>query len=66
MEMGVGIDVGSGVDGAIGGGAGVGALPPPQATAMRAASSRQGRNRIFNRRMGVFQIRVGIVSKELV
>ena len=51
------LEVGAGV------GKGVGALPPPQATAIRAASSRQGRNRIFNRRMSVLQIRVGIVSK---
>ena len=64
--MGVGAGVGTAVGVAIRVGAGVGALPPPQATATRAASSRQGRNRIFNRRMGVFQIGVGIVSKELV
>ena len=64
--MGVGIDVGSGVGVAIGVGAGVGLVPPPQAAATRTASSRQGMNRILNGRMGVFQIRVGIVSKELV
>ena len=46
-------------------GEGVGALPPPQATATRAVSSRQGMNRIFNGCMGVLQIRVGIVSKSL-
>ena len=63
--MGVGIDVGSGVGVAIGVGAGVGLVPPPQAAATRTASNRQGMNRIFNGRMGVFQIRVGIVSKWL-
>ena len=58
--------VGSGVGVAIGVGAGVGkgvATLPPQATAIKAASSRQGRNRIFNGCMSVLQIRVGIVSK---
>ena len=57
--MGVGAGVDSAVGVAIGGGAGVGVLPPAQATAIRAASSRHGRNRIFNGRMGVF--RYGLV-----
>ena len=61
--MGVGSGVGVAMEVGAGVGKGVGTLPPPQATATRAASSRQGRNRIFNGRMGVLQIRVGIVSK---
>ena len=71
MDVGVGsgVGVGAGVGVVIGVnagvGAGAGALPPPQAKATRAASSRQGRNRIFNGCMSVFQIRIDIVSKWL-
>ena len=65
MGVGLGVGVAAGMAVGVGVGEGAGALPPPQAKATRAASIRQGMNRIFNGCMGVLQIRIDIVSKWL-
>ena len=65
MGVGLGTRVAAGMAVGVGVGAGVEAVPSPQATATRAASSRQGSNRIFNGRIGVLWVRVVIVSEWL-